>query len=138
MAARNAITLIQKSGPKSSSTEFLQLRCHIRPGASKVREGVAAVTDESVELCVAAPPQDGKANKAVIEILSERIMSSFDELLDILGVPKSDLQITHGMKTRDKTISVASTSFRREKGSGSSEDLVALVRQKLVSQESGS
>ncbi|KAI0832208.1 hypothetical protein F5Y06DRAFT_301585 [Hypoxylon sp. FL0890] len=125
MAARSAITLIQKSGPKSSSTEFLQLRCHIRPGASKVREGVAAVTDESVELCVSAPPQDGKANKAVIEILSE-----------ILGVPKSDLQITHGMKTRDKTISVASTCFRRGKGSESNEDLVALVRQKLLSQES--
>lgn len=69
MAARNAITLIQKS--KSSSPEILQLRCHIRPGASKVREGVATVTDESIELCVAAPPQDGKANKAVIEILSE-------------------------------------------------------------------
>ena len=69
MAARNAITIIQKSKP--SSPEILQLRCHIRPGASKVREGVAAVTDESVELCVAAPPQDGKANKAVIEILSE-------------------------------------------------------------------
>ncbi|KAI1139241.1 hypothetical protein F5Y05DRAFT_342367 [Hypoxylon sp. FL0543] len=125
MAARNAITLIQKSGPKSSTIEILQLRCHIRPGASKVREGIAAVTEESVELCVSAPPQDGKANKAVIELLSE-----------ILGVPKSDLQITHGMKTRDKTISVASTCFRRGKEPGNNEDLVALVRQRLLSQES--
>ncbi|KAF3067371.1 hypothetical protein GL218_08532 [Daldinia childiae] len=122
MAARNAITLIQKS--KSSSPEILQLRCHIRPGASKVREGVAAVTDESVELCVSAPPQDGKANKAVIEILSE-----------ILGVPKSDLQITHGMKTRDKTISVASAYFRRGKDGESDEDLVAMIKQKLLGQE---
>ncbi|KAI1397942.1 YggU-like protein [Hypoxylon fuscum] len=124
MAARNAVTLIQKSAKGSSaSAEILQLRCHIRPGASKVREGVAAVTDESVELCVAAPPQDGKANKAVIEILSE-----------ILGVPKSDLQITHGMKTRDKTISVASSCLRRGKNTGEAEDLVALVREKLLSQ----
>ncbi|KAI1769848.1 YggU-like protein [Hypoxylon cercidicola] len=122
MATRSAITLVQKSKP--SSAEILQLRCHIRPGASKVREGVAAVTDESVELCVAAPPQDGKSNKAVIEILSE-----------ILGVAKSDLQITHGMKSRDKTISVASASFRRGKDTGTNEDLVAMVRKRLLSQE---
>ncbi|KAI1468360.1 YggU-like protein [Daldinia caldariorum] len=122
MAARNAITLIQKSKP--SSPEILQLRCHIRPGASKVREGVAAVTDESVELCVSAPPQDGRANKAVIEILSE-----------ILGVAKSDLQITHGMKNRDKTISIASACFRRDKSGMDDEDLVAIVKQKLLSQE---
>ncbi|KAI1657003.1 YggU-like protein [Daldinia decipiens] len=122
MAARNAITLIQKSKP--SSPEILQLRCHIRPGASKVREGVAAVTDESVELCVAAPPQDGKANKAVIEMLSE-----------ILGVAKSDLQITHGMKNKDKTISIASACFRRDKDGESDEDLIAMVKQKLLGQE---
>ncbi|KAI1204218.1 YggU-like protein [Annulohypoxylon truncatum] len=123
MAARNAITLVQKS--KASAPEILQLRCHIRPGASKVREGVAAVTDECIEMCVAAPPQDGKANKAVVEILSE-----------ILGVPKSDLQITHGMKNRDKTISIASACFRRGKDMEGSEDIVAMVRQKLLSQES--
>ncbi|KAI2603383.1 uncharacterized protein GGS25DRAFT_90977 [Hypoxylon fragiforme] len=125
MATRNAITLIQKS--KASSPEILQLRCHIRPGASKVREGVAAVTDESVELCVSAPPQDGKANKAVIEILSE-----------ILDIAKSDLQITHGMKSRDKTIAVASACFRRAKDtqSSSGEDIVALVKEKLLSQQS--
>ncbi|KAI1762305.1 YggU-like protein [Hypoxylon sp. FL1150] len=122
MASRSAITLVQKS--KASSAEILQLRCHIRPGASKVREGVAAVTDESVELCVAAPPQDGKANKAVVEILSK-----------ILGVAKSDLQITHGMKIRDKTISVASACFRREKDTVSREDIVALVKKKLLSEE---
>ncbi|KAI6086078.1 YggU-like protein [Hypoxylon rubiginosum] len=122
MASRSAITLVQKS--KASSPEILQLRCHIRPGASKIREGVAAVTDESIELCVAAPPQDGKANKAVIGILSE-----------ILGVAKSDLQITHGMKTRDKTISIASACFRREKDTGANEDLVALVRKRLLSDE---
>lgn len=47
------------------------LRCHVRPGASKVREGVAEVTDEAIEMCVAAQAQDGKANKAVVEILSD-------------------------------------------------------------------
>ncbi|KAI1102154.1 YggU-like protein [Jackrogersella minutella] len=123
MAARSAITLIQKSKP--SAPEILQLRCHIRPGVSKVREGITTVTDEIIELCVSAPPQDGKSNKAVIEILSE-----------ILGIPKSDLQITHGTKSRDKTISVASACFPRLRDTGGSEDIVAIVRQKLLSQES--
>jgi uncharacterized protein len=67
MSTRAAISLVKQK----SSAEILQLRCHVRPGASKAREGVVAVTDEAVELCVSAPPQDGKANKAVLEVLSE-------------------------------------------------------------------
>lgn len=67
MSARAAISLVK---PKSSA-EILLLRCHVRPGASKAREGVVTITDEVIELCVSAPPQDGKANKAVLEVLSE-------------------------------------------------------------------
>lgn len=65
MATRKAIEIVKKS-----STETLLLRCHVRPGASKIREGVTEVTEEAVQLCVAAQPQDGKSNKAVIEVLS--------------------------------------------------------------------
>ncbi|KAI2634590.1 hypothetical protein GGS21DRAFT_518486 [Xylaria nigripes] len=67
MSTRAAIALVKRK----SSTEVLQLRCHVRPKASKAREGVVAITDETIELCVSAPPQDGKANKAVLEVLSE-------------------------------------------------------------------
>ncbi|KAI5863901.1 hypothetical protein GGS23DRAFT_565908 [Durotheca rogersii] len=123
MAARSAIALVQRS--KAAGPEILQLRCHVRPGASKAREGVAAVTDDAVELCVAAPPQDGKANKAVLQLLSE-----------VLGVAKSDLQITHGTKSRDKTISVASSCFLSGRGPArSGDDLVALVRERLLGQQ---
>ncbi len=66
MASRKAIDLVKKK-----SSETLLLRCHVRPGASKVREGVTEITDEAIELCVAAQAQDGKANKAVVEILSD-------------------------------------------------------------------
>ncbi|RYO88307.1 hypothetical protein DL766_003467 [Monosporascus sp. MC13-8B] len=66
MASRKAIDLVRKS-----SSETLLLRCHVRPGASKVREGITEVTDGAVELCVSAQAQDGKANKAVVELLSE-------------------------------------------------------------------
>ncbi|KAI0007867.1 DUF167-domain-containing protein [Xylariaceae sp. FL0662B] len=123
MATRNAVTLIQKA-----STETLLLRCHVRPGASKVREGVTGITDEVIQLCVSAQAVDGKSNKAVIEVLSET-----------LGVAKSDVQITHGLKSRDKTIAVAGAGLRRSKERGKNgEDLVAVAREKLLGSSNAS
>lgn len=81
MSARAAISLVKQK----SSADILQLRCHVRPGASKAREGVVDITDEVVELCVSAPPQDGKANKAVLEVLSE--------VSDPLSIPNTRVQI---------------------------------------------
>lgn len=49
----------------------MYLRCHVRPGASKVREGITALTDSTIELCVSAVPKDGESNKAVLAVLSE-------------------------------------------------------------------
>ncbi|KAJ8132662.1 hypothetical protein O1611_g965 [Lasiodiplodia mahajangana] len=118
MSTRAAISLVKQKSQKSS-VEILQLRCHVRPGASKAREGVVAVTDEAVELCVSAPPQDGKANKAVLEVLSE-----------VLGIPKSDLQITHGMKSRDKTVSLSSASLTSRQ-SGGVTDTIQIVKERL-------
>ncbi|RYP79014.1 hypothetical protein DL770_006759 [Monosporascus sp. CRB-9-2] len=115
MASRKAIDLVGKS-----SSQMLLLRCHVRPGASKVREGITEITDEAVELCVSAQAQDGKANKAVVEILSET-----------LGIPKSDLQIMQGAKTRDKTISISTVSLR-QKQQDKEEDLVARIREMLL------
>ncbi|EEU46249.1 uncharacterized protein NECHADRAFT_19877, partial [Fusarium vanettenii 77-13-4] len=71
----------------------LHLQLHVKPGASKNREGVIAVTDDAIELCVAAQAREGEANKAVVQVLSS-----------VLGVPKSSLQLTHGLKSRDKTV----------------------------------
>ena len=76
MSGRAAISLLQ---PKSSA-EMLLLRCHVKPGASKAREGVVGITDEVIELCVSAPPQDGKANKAVLKVLSEVSSAYFTRL----------------------------------------------------------
>lgn len=53
------------------------LRCHVKPGASKVREGITSLTDDTIELCVSAVARDGESNKAVLSVLSEvRIRSS--------------------------------------------------------------
>lgn len=47
------------------------MRCHVKPGASKVREGITALTGSTIELCVSAVPKDGESNKAVLAVLSE-------------------------------------------------------------------
>ena len=42
-----------------------------------------------------APPVDGKANEALIELLSKEF-----------GVPKRDIEITKGVTSRNKTVSL--------------------------------
>ncbi|KAL2268466.1 hypothetical protein VTJ83DRAFT_3312 [Remersonia thermophila] len=80
---------------KKSAKNTLYLHCNVKPGASKNREGIASVGEEAVEICVAAQAREGEANKAVIKVLSE-----------VLDLPKSDLQITHGLKSRTKTVAI--------------------------------
>lgn len=47
-----------------------------------------------------------------------------------LGTPKSDLQITHGLKSRDKTVSVLSASLT-QRHLGDAADIVKFVRERL-------
>ncbi|CAK7228350.1 hypothetical protein SCUCBS95973_006851 [Sporothrix curviconia] len=81
--------------PKKAATGTLYLQCHVKPGASKAREGVVAVTESAVEICVAAQARDGEANKAVVDVICE-----------VLDVPKSYVSVTRGAKSRDKTVAV--------------------------------
>ncbi|KAL1892799.1 hypothetical protein Cpir12675_004382 [Ceratocystis pirilliformis] len=61
--------------------------------------------DENViELCVSAQAREGEANKAVIQTFSE-----------VLDMPKSDIRISHGHKSRDKTIVVTRVSADEHK-----------------------
>jgi uncharacterized protein len=64
-----AITLLVTKTP-SLQGPLLHLRCLVRPGVSAGREGVSGVTAEHIQISVSAPAQDGKANKAVLEVLS--------------------------------------------------------------------
>lgn len=54
-----------------------------------------AVGDEAMRLKVSAPPEDGKANTAVIALLS-----------GMLKLPKSRLAITSGEKSRHKQVAI--------------------------------
>ncbi|KAK1757219.1 hypothetical protein QBC47DRAFT_422198 [Echria macrotheca] len=103
------------TGTKKSPHGTLYINCNVKPGASKSREGIAAVDDEAIEVCVSAQAREGEANKAVIKLLSE-----------VLSLPKSDLQITQGHKSRNKTIAVVGSWV-----SSGEEECLKRVRQYL-------
>jgi len=77
------------SGQKGSA-----LAVRVTPRASR-NEIVEVLDDGTIKVRIAAPPADEEANTALIEFLAE-----------ILGVPKSRLDIVAGASGRDKLISV--------------------------------
>lgn len=74
-----------------------RLNVRVTPRASSNRIKVDYQEDgtQLIRVYVTAPPEDGKANKAVIKLLAQE-----------LGVPKSALIITHGLTDRNKIIQV--------------------------------
>ena len=80
-----------KAAKARTSTGIIQLLCHVRPGASANREGITAVID----VCVTAQAREGEANAAVRTFIAKT-----------LKVPKSDIEITKGLKSREKTITI--------------------------------
>ena len=70
------------------------LAVRITPRATR-NEIVEVLDDGTIKVRIAAPPTDNEANETLIEYLSE-----------ILGVPKSKLDIVAGVAGRDKLVSV--------------------------------
>jgi uncharacterized protein (TIGR00251 family) len=70
------------------------LAVRVTPRAIR-NEVVELLDDGTIKIRIAAPPSDQEANETLIEFLSE-----------ILGVPKSRLDIVAGVAGRDKLISV--------------------------------
>ena len=70
------------------------LAVRVTPRASR-NEIVELLDDGTIKVRLAAAPTDNEANEALIDFLSE-----------ILGVPKSRLDIVAGVAGRDKLISV--------------------------------
>ena len=79
---------------RSVSARQCQIFVHIQPGARRTALG-GLYGDDRLKLAVQAPPVDGEANKAVIEYFS-----------DCLSIPKSDISILSGHKSRSKTVLV--------------------------------
>ena len=70
------------------------LAVRVTPRASR-NEIVELLEDGTIKVRLAAPPSDNEADEALLDFLSE-----------ILGVPKSRLEIVAGASGRDKLISV--------------------------------
>ncbi len=72
----------------------MKLSLRVRPGASRTRL-LGQLPGGEWKMEVAAPPEDGKANAAVVKLLSA-----------VLGVPQRNLEVTRGAAGRKKTIEV--------------------------------
>lgn len=70
------------------------LTVRVTPRARK-NEIVEILSDLTVKIRLTAPPVEGKANKALIDFLSE-----------VLGTPKSKIEIVAGDTGRDKIVSI--------------------------------
>jgi uncharacterized protein (TIGR00251 family) len=71
----------------------MKLSVKVKPNSRK--NEVKQLSENSFEVRVCVPPEKGKANEKVIELLSKH-----------LRVPKSRFEIVRGLSSRDKLISV--------------------------------
>jgi uncharacterized protein (TIGR00251 family) len=70
------------------------LAVRVTPRASR-NEIVELLEDGTIKVRIAAPPSDNEANETLINFLSE-----------VLGVPKSRLDIVAGASGRDKLVAI--------------------------------
>jgi uncharacterized protein len=87
----------------------LTIRC--KPNAAQ--NSVVGITERGIEIKIAAQPEDGKANKELIDFLS-----------DVLEIRKSAIVIVRGHSSRTKNISIS--------GMGKEDILKLLNNQKRI------
>jgi uncharacterized protein (TIGR00251 family) len=75
--------------------ESTRLRLRVVPGASR-NPGIVGRYGDAWKVRVAAPPERGAANRAVVELLAAT-----------LGVPTTAVRLVSGPASRDKMVEVA-------------------------------
>ena len=83
--------------PFQEHADGVVITLHVQPRASRTE--IAGIHDGALRVRVAAPPVDGAANAAVIELLSRA-----------LGARKTDVEIIAGATGRRKRVLVRETS----------------------------
>ena len=78
----------------------LHVRVRVKAGARA--DELLDIRDGRVLLQVKAPPKEGKANKSVSALIA-----------GVLSVQKNRASITHGRRSRDKTVRITSFSKKR-------------------------
>ncbi len=74
------------------AVEGAEIAVRVTPKASRDR---ILVEDDAIRIYVTTVPEDGKANKAVVKLLSKA-----------LGVPKTRLDLIRGATSRDKVFRI--------------------------------
>ena len=74
------------------------LNVYVQPRASKNR--VAGVHNDSVKICITAPPVENKANEAVIRLIA-----------GLFNLPKSAVSIKSGKHGRNKKVLISNLSL---------------------------
>ena len=77
-------------------------RVSVQPGASK--NEITGVQEDALKIRINAPPVKGKANRALIDFLAEK-----------LGVKKSEVEIISGYTSKIKKIKVVGEAEKIEK-----------------------
>ncbi len=75
-----------------------QLALRVQPGARRAAL-LARLASGEWKLAVTAPPEDGRANDAVVELLA-----------DLLGVKRRQVTVTRGLSSRIKQVEVVGLS----------------------------
>lgn len=78
-------------GPLSKTPDGVRLDLRLTPRAG--RNAIEGVRDGRLQVKVTAPPEDGKANAAVIKLLSKA-----------WKIPQSSFEIVAGHTSRDKSL----------------------------------
>lgn len=81
---------------RRSSVSTLQVRVTPKAAANRIKVEELENGDYLIRVYVTTVPEDGKANKAVLELLAKE-----------LGIAKSKLTIVKGLTGKDKTIQIS-------------------------------
>ncbi len=98
MSAR-VITANQSAAPYAQETNgSVCLNITVAPAAS--RNQIKGIYGNTIKIAVTAPPEHGKANSAIIDILA-----------DALYVKKQSITITAGLSSRRKSVQIRGVSL---------------------------
>ncbi len=83
----------------SSKKSDLTVKIRVTPRSSR---NEVRFEGEQLKVFIHTIPEDGKANRECISLLS-----------DFFSVPKSDVSIDRGLKSRDKTVTIRNVSAEK-------------------------
>jgi uncharacterized protein (TIGR00251 family) len=79
--------------PEGAEADAIVLRLHVQPGAG--RTAITGRYGDALKVKVAAPPEGGRANQAVVDLVAS-----------VLGVKASQVELTSGQSSRTKRVKV--------------------------------